>query len=373
MRPIEEWIRGNLKVKWVTSAALRYDGMDHQAPPDLGGVYRPYTPARIDDWIDLSLVLSYLSALGTTGRILDIGTGDGWPALPLAPYVEAIVGIDQSEKRINTAEENRKRLGYKNVQFRVASGDDLPFPDGSFAGVVAGTAIEQIPDPAACLREVHRVLEDGGALVATVENLEGELTGSFAEEAELFPEGDRFFYRYAVKERRPPREAEYLIEFDHSPEMENIAAKFPRRPGFTRRNGEPGMQPLEGKIAEMFGLPFLKRFRGTIATARGFELHHFTAGSLREALDAAGFSRVKIRGPITRIASRFFIALHEEGLLGALTPRFEDICRALAQAWDEVPSDNGSLLFVQARKETHDRCPRKRAVRHGERGSRIHR
>lgn len=351
MRPIEEWIRGNLKVEWVDSAVLRYDGMDHQAPPDLGGVYRSYTPARIDDWIDLSLILSYLSALGTTGRILDIGTGDGWPALPLAPHVDAIVGIDQSKKRIETAEANRERLGYENVTFLVASGDDLPFSDRRFDGVVAGTAIEQIPDPEACLREVHRVLEDGGALVATVENLEGELDGPFAEEVELFPEGGRSFYRYTVKERHPPREAEYLIEFDYSPKIEGIATQFPRRPGFTRRKGEPGMQPLAGKIEEMFGLPFLKRFRGAVAAVRGFELRHFTAGSLREVLDTAGFSRVKIRGPITRIASRFFIALHEEGMLDGLSPRFEDICRALAQAWDEVPSDGGSLLFVQARKE----------------------
>jgi len=352
MRPIEEWIRGNFRVEWVDSAALRYDEMEHQAPPDLGGVYRPYTPERIDDWIDLSLVMAYLSALGTTGRILDIGTGDGWPALPLAPYVEQVIGIDRSRKRIETADANRARLGIENTTFRVASGDDLPFPDRSFAGVVAGTAIEQIPDPAACLREAYRVLEPGGALVATVEHLDGELAGPYAEEVELFPAADRFLYRYAVKERRPPREAEYLIAFDSSPEMAEIAANFPRRPGFTRREGEPGMQPLAGTIAETFGLPFLERFRGAVAAVRGFELRHFTAGSLREALDAAGFARVKIRGPITRIASRFFIALHEEGLLAMLAPRFAKICRALAQAWDEVPPEGGSLLFVQARKET---------------------
>ncbi len=351
MRPIEEWIRGNLKVERVDSAALRYDGMDHQAPPDLGGVYRPYTPSRIDDWIDLSLILSYLSALGTAGRILDIGTGDGWPALPLAPYVTAIVGIDRSQKRIETAETNRRQLGYENVTFRIASGDDLPFPDRWFAGVVAGTAIEQVPNPEACLREVHRVLENGGALVATVENLVDELSGPHAEEVELFQDDDRFFYRYAVKEVVPPREAEYLIAFDYSLEMEKFAAGFPRRPGFTRRAGEPGMQPLAGKIAEMFGLSFLERFQDRIVRASGFELRHFTPGSLRDALATAGFSRIRIRGPITRIASRFFIALHEEGMLARLSPLFEEMCRALAQAWDEVPMEDSPILFVQAKKE----------------------
>ncbi len=351
MRPIEEWIRANLNVDWSDSAALRYDGMDHQAPSDLGGVYRPYTPERIDDWIDLSLILSYLSALGTTGRILDIGTGDGWPALPLAPYVDAIVGIDRSRRRIETALANRARLGYENVTFRVASGDELPFSDQEFAGVVAGTAIEQIPDPAACLREAHRVLVDGGALVATVEHLAGELSGRHAEEVEFFREGDRFVYRYAAKEPDPPREAEYLLELVPTPELARLAAAFPRRPGFTRRAGEPGSQPLAGAIAARFGLPFLNRFQGRIVRGRGFELRHFTPGSLRAALAAAGFSRVKIRGPITRIASRFFIALHEEGRLEELSPMFEDICRALGEAWDEVPEEGSPILFVQARKE----------------------
>ena len=357
MRPIEEWIRRNLNVEWVDSATLRYAGMDHQAPPDLGGVYRPYTPERIDDWIDLSLVFSYLAALGTTGRILDIGTGDGWPALPLAPYVREIVGIDQAQKRVDVARENLARLGYRNVTFLVASGDALPFPDGSFTGVVAGTAIEQTPRPEGCLEEANRVLKTGGALVATFENLEGEIKESAEETVELFQDGDRFFYRYTVKELDPPREAEYLIELASHPALAALARAFPHRPGFVRKRGEPGARPLTEEIAEIYGLPFLERFADSIAATRGFELRHFTQDHLHEALNKAGFSRVKIRGPITRIASRFFIALNEEGKLPLLSPHFTEICRALGEAWDEVPPEASPILFVQARKERDDRRP----------------
>ena len=354
MRPIEEWICDNLGVEWTDSATLRYDGMEHQLPSDLGGVHRPYTPDRIDDWIDLSFVLSYLTALGTTGRILDIGTGDGWPSLPLAPFVQEMIGIDQAKSRIDTAKENLARLGYRNVTFLVASGEALPFPDRAFDGVVAGTAIEQMPSPEGCLNEIHRVLREGGSLVATFENLEGELKGSVEETVELFREEDLVSYRYTVKELDPPREAEYLIILTPNPELEKLAAAFPRRLGFVRRRGEPGERPLTEEIAEVYGLPLLERFSGSIERARGFKLRHFTQSSLRRALSKAGFPEVKVRGPITRIASRFFIALHEEGALEKLSPEFLQICRGLSHAWEEVPPGGSSILFVRARKD--DRC-----------------
>lgn len=43
----------------------------------------------------------------------------------------------------------------------------LPFPAGSVAGVHAGAALHCWPDPLAALAEIARVLEPGGALVAS--------------------------------------------------------------------------------------------------------------------------------------------------------------------------------------------------------------
>lgn len=352
MQPIEEWIRTNLDVEWTDSATLRYAAMDHQAPPDLGGVYRDYTPERVDDWIDLTLIMAYLAALGTTGQILDVGSGDGWPALPLAPYVDRVVGIDATSERVETAEANRVQRGHKNVEFQRAACEQIPFPTHSFDGAVAGTAIEQAADPTACLREVHRVLKRGGALVATVEHLAGELGDRPEQQVELFPRDNRVWYRYAVKEPAPPREAEYLVEIESDPKLEATAAAFPRQSGFTRREGEPGMQPVTAVIAATWGLPLLEHVRAKIVRTRGFELHHYTTTSLLQALTAAGFTRVQIRGPITRIASQCFIGLHESGTLPHLRQWFVPICRGLAEAWREIPVEESSLMFVRARKET---------------------
>ncbi len=358
MQPLEAWIRRVTSPEPADSASLRYQEMEHQAPPDLCGVYRPYDPARIDDWIERTLIFAYLHALGTRGRILDIGTGDGWPALPLSPHVDEVVGIDLAQRRVEVSEENRARLGYGNVRFLHASGEDLPFPDRSFDGVVAGTSIEQMDDPRRCFAEIRRVLVPGGTAVLTVEHLPVELSGPFEEEVEFFQRGESFCYRYTVKEADPPREAEYeLILRPHGKTaalLAELALRFPSRPGFVRRNGEPGARPLAGEIAASYGLPLLQATRTVIASARGFEVHHFTEASLREALATVGLSQIAIHGRLTGLATRFLLALHEQNGLARLSPHFETICASLAEAWPFIHPQTDRVLFARARRGKHE-------------------
>lgn len=355
MQPLEAWIRKHVALERVNSARLRYDGIDHQAPRGLAGVYRPYDPDEIYDWVDLTLIFAYLDALATAGRVLDAGTGDGWPALGLAPYVREVVGIDLSRRRVAVAEENRSRLGYSNVTFSVADAGDLPFPDRSFDGAVAGCALEQADDLEKALAEIRRVLVPGGGFVATVEHLAAELPTGKEEEVEFFPEDDAFVYRYLVKEASPAREAEYRLTLHPNGEngvfLHERAASFPRRPGFVRRDGEPGARPLAGEIAERYGIPFLLEAAAAIVAGEYFVLRHVDLFSLAGSLRGAGFIDVAICGRITRLAHRFFLDLHEEGLLrGPLRPHFNEICRAFAKLWPFVPPQDDPVLFIRSRR-----------------------
>jgi len=354
VQALEAWIRERVPLVRVESAQLRYDGMAHQAPTDLPGVYRPYDAERIYDWVDHIQTLAYLDAAGTRGRVLDLGTGDGWPALPLAPHVREVTGIDLSARRIATARENLARFRYGNVRFEVASGEDLPFPNASFDAIVVGTALEQMTHPERALIEARRVLVPDGTLVATFEHLAAELPRGSEEEVEFFRRGDDFVYRYTVKEAAPPREAEYelLLRTDGPgrASLEESAASFPVRPGFIREEGEPGARRLEGEIKERYGLALLSAVSEAVSSGRFFDLRHVSLATLKEDLAAAGFSDVLPRGRITRIAHPLVLALHEAGGLLALRPRFDPFCREIARLWPLVAPEGDPVLFVRARR-----------------------
>ena len=95
------------------------------------------------------------------GRVLDLGCGIGHSFSALAPRES--VGLDRCARVL---------LPQKRTTVH-ADMRELPFPDGSFASVLAVQSIEHVPDPARVLAEVVRVLEpDGTTILVTPNRLE---------------------------------------------------------------------------------------------------------------------------------------------------------------------------------------------------------
>lgn len=96
-------------------------------------------------------------------RIIEIGCGTGQFArsvLDEAPDVH-YVATDLSPGMVEATQA-------RGVTAQVAAADDLPFDDGTFDGAVAAWMLYHVPDLDGTLREVRRVLRDGGTLhVAT--------------------------------------------------------------------------------------------------------------------------------------------------------------------------------------------------------------
>jgi ubiquinone/menaquinone biosynthesis C-methylase UbiE len=100
---------------------------------------------------------------GARGAVLEIGGGTG---ANLAHYRD----VD----RVTIAEPDpfmRDRIGPKledalvPVEVSAAGAEALPFPDGSFDSVVSTLVLCTVPDQAAALDEVRRVLRPGGRLL----------------------------------------------------------------------------------------------------------------------------------------------------------------------------------------------------------------
>lgn len=96
-------------------------------------------------------------------RVLIVGAGTGLD-LECLPSNLDITAVDLTPAMVRRLESRARRLGV-SVDARVMDGHALQFPDGYFDAVILHLIIAVIPDPARCLREVHRVLRNDGRAV----------------------------------------------------------------------------------------------------------------------------------------------------------------------------------------------------------------
>lgn len=346
---IEMWLRENLSLERASSAELRYERMERQAAEPLPWVHRSCDPTRPFDWVDECTIRAFLAALKKARRVLDIGTGDGWPALPLARHLPQVVAVDASPRRCQAARENAHRQGLANVEVVQAQAESLPFQGASFDGVVAGTAIEQCEAPLSALKEAFRVLAPGGRLAVTCEDLRAELRSDVEEEAELYLEGSAGVWRLCHRSRSPLREAEYELRFRATSVVRTAAEKVHPVPSFRASPDEPGLRPVSPDD-ELLGIPFLERAKEALISARYFELLHRTPSQMAALARKAGFEEVHVHGPITLLASPFFLALSEAGLLTKLAPEMDGITRAFGALFPFVPPGESSVFFLVGKK-----------------------
>jgi SAM-dependent methyltransferase len=98
-------------------------------------------------------------------RVLDLGVGPGTSALEMARAAPAHrhVGLDRSGRMLQVASA-RSRRTHLRLDLVRADALALPFAAASLDGVTGHSLLYLLPDPAAALREVRRVLRPGGAV-----------------------------------------------------------------------------------------------------------------------------------------------------------------------------------------------------------------
>jgi ubiquinone/menaquinone biosynthesis C-methylase UbiE len=131
----------------------------------------PYAQRRI---LDLPLPfltnrrLDALLGAAPGERVLEIGPGTGLQALHVAGLLGAggqLDVVDIQDQMLEHVMSRARSAGITSIAAAQADARELPFPGATFDAAYLVTVLGEIPEPAAAVRELRRVLKPGGRLV----------------------------------------------------------------------------------------------------------------------------------------------------------------------------------------------------------------
>ncbi len=338
---VEAWLHEHAPPQRLDSARAIYELQPSQSNRQLPFVYVPYNPLSEGHWADAARIADYAAAMPSgAARVLDVGPGDGWPALPLAaarPEFD-VVGVDPSAVRAGVCAANAARLGVANARFVQADAAALPFADAAFDGVVAASSLEESESPEAVFVELARVLRPGGVLRVSYQDW--RLDAPEFETVHLWAgrqQGERvLIYSYARRVQQPPLERRYTLVLPPDGEAERLhsdalmtAAQAPRAYGETL---------LEGPWAAL-GVPLLKHLAPLALRSTVVELRRWTTQWLVDELHAAGFSEARGTAHPGELARHFARELLASDEMAAVAPSFEQAAAAIGRAASALPGD----------------------------------
>lgn len=155
-----------------------------------------YYDRQTRDDAHLALLLDLLPLPGG-GSVLDLGTGTGYLAFPLAQRSpqSTVWGLDIVEETLERDRRRAAELNLPNLHFIAYDGASLPFADASLDAAVSRYALHHFPDIEQAFCELYRVLKPGGALVVSDPAPVPEDTGRFVDRfMQMKPDGHVRFY-----------------------------------------------------------------------------------------------------------------------------------------------------------------------------------
>ena len=131
-----------------------------------------------DEWLD-GIPESSIESFAGTGnpfslgelrpgkKVVDVGSGAGIDSLIAAKKVGPegrVIGVDMTPSMLEKARQAAKETGLPNVEFREGYAESLPVEDEWADVVISNGVLNLMPDKAAALEEMARVLKPVGRL-----------------------------------------------------------------------------------------------------------------------------------------------------------------------------------------------------------------
>jgi len=121
--------------------------------------------------------------------VVDLGSGagnDAFVARTIVGESGKVIGIDFTEKMVERAKENARKLNFSNVEFRQGDIENMPLAAGIADVVVSNCVLNLVPDKARAFAETFRILKKGGHFSVSDIVLVGMLPDGLQKSAEMY-------------------------------------------------------------------------------------------------------------------------------------------------------------------------------------------
>jgi len=121
--------------------------------------------------------------------VVDLGSGAGNDLFIARRYTGEegyCIGIDMTEEMLNKAKENKMKLGYENVDFRLGDIENIPVDENTADIVISNCVINLVPDKNKAFHEIHRILKPGGKFCISDIVIEGEMPDEIKSSVEMY-------------------------------------------------------------------------------------------------------------------------------------------------------------------------------------------
>lgn len=152
-RPIIESLQHNVDM---------YDSYYHK--PDWWFRFRYDTQVKRKTCLHLLKLIK--KSLGNQ-RILEIGFGSGAVLFSFDTSCE-LFGVEISHSAVEQATQKAQEKGYKTFEFRILSGDTLPYSDSEFDIIIASHVVEHVKNDRELMDEIRRMLRPDGVAVILI-------------------------------------------------------------------------------------------------------------------------------------------------------------------------------------------------------------